>query len=102
MYWIFEGIHHKPPNISDFYRYQSTRQDAKTTKSCPLTVLDGIAEVSDDGRRRRKNACEADNETLKESGSTPMASSDSGVESAAEVDLTEMKVRTFSERSHTT
>ncbi|EPB75372.1 hypothetical protein ANCCEY_05531 [Ancylostoma ceylanicum] len=63
----------------------------KTTKSCPLTVLDGIAEVSDDGRRRRKNACEADNETLKESGGTPMASSDSGVESAAEVDLTEMK-----------
>ncbi|KAL6742770.1 hypothetical protein Aduo_015885 [Ancylostoma duodenale] len=49
------------------------------------------SQVSDDGRRRRKNACEADNETLKESGSTPMASSDSGVESAAEVDLTEMK-----------
>ncbi|WKY09556.1 hypothetical protein Q1695_002148 [Nippostrongylus brasiliensis] len=49
------------------------------------------SQVIDGGRRRRKNACDADNEALKESGSTPMASSDSGVESAAEVDLTEMK-----------
>ncbi|ETN80847.1 hypothetical protein NECAME_02246, partial [Necator americanus] len=49
------------------------------------------SQVSDGGRRRRKTPSDADNETLKESGSTPMASSDSGVESAAEVDLTEMK-----------
>lgn len=49
------------------------------------------SQVVESGRRRRKNACEAENETIKESGSTPMASSDSGVESAAEVDLTEMK-----------
>ncbi|KAK6035102.1 hypothetical protein COOONC_27392 [Cooperia oncophora] len=49
------------------------------------------SQVTDGNRRRRKNACDADNEVLKESGSTPMASSDSGVESAAEVDLTEMK-----------
>nr|CDJ96604.1 Zinc finger domain containing protein [Haemonchus contortus] len=49
------------------------------------------SQVVDGSRRRRKNACDADNEVLKESGSTPMASSDSGVESAAEVDLTEMK-----------
>ncbi|KJH53714.1 hypothetical protein DICVIV_00143 [Dictyocaulus viviparus] len=49
------------------------------------------SQVVDCSRRRRKNACETDNETIKESGCTPMASSDSGVESAAEVDLTEMK-----------
>ncbi|KAJ1361220.1 hypothetical protein KIN20_020419 [Parelaphostrongylus tenuis] len=49
------------------------------------------SQVIDSGRRRRKNTCEAENETVKENGSTPMASSDSGVESAAEVDLTEMK-----------
>ncbi|VDL82385.1 unnamed protein product [Nippostrongylus brasiliensis] len=53
--------------------------------------LEELSLVIDGGRRRRKNACDADNEALKESGSTPMASSDSGVESAAEVDLTEMK-----------
>ncbi|CAI4224760.1 unnamed protein product [Auanema sp. JU1783] len=44
-------------------------------------------------RRRRKNISEVDSEGQpdKTSGGTPMASSDSGVESAAEVDLTDMK-----------
>ncbi|VDO48572.1 unnamed protein product [Haemonchus placei] len=61
------------------------------------------SQVVDGSRRRRKNALLKESGTLVPlwillshlhchlTGSTPMASSDSGVESAAEVDLTEMK-----------
>lgn len=51
------------------------------------------SQVIEGARRRKKNISEVDSEgtTDKTNGGTPMASSDSGVESAAEVDLSELK-----------